>query len=246
MVRFLARNRTYFLTGAFILVFIFSLISNIPGWVLSDQIEKYSGQRLKIYDTRGTFWEGNGLLVALDQKHKNASPLLYINWDISLGFTHFIGMKFKLGNKEIANVYLDKKGITIDKVDISLAITQVSQLFGPLKDLNVSGNIKITTNHININKKMEGIAKVDLENVSSGLSKVNPLGSYTIEFNTSNGNIDVHSSPGVALSLNGQGTLNGGLTLSARVDEAKKEDMLQFITIMGIPNPDGSYRLKIF
>src|SRR3990167_9693145 len=110
MNRFFVRTRKYILGISFISVFAIDLIGNIPAWVLSNRIHAASEQRLKLYDTRGTFWKGSGLLVALDQKHQNASPLLYINWDINLGLTKFIDVKFSVGNTDVANIYLNKKG----------------------------------------------------------------------------------------------------------------------------------------
>ena len=245
MRRFLASSRKFIISTLFILVFICALINNIPSWVLGNVIQNYSNQRLKLYDTHGTFWNGSGLLVALDTKLQNASPLLYIDWTIKPGWSKFIDIKFSLGKKNFADVYLNKGGVNLDKLDLSLSLSQVSQLFGPLKDLGISGNIKVSADHVVIGKKMLGNFKINLDNISSGISRVNPLGSYTVNLNPATGAIEVDSTAGSTLMLSGAGSISS-LSLKARIDEAKKEEMLQFITVMGIPNPDGSYQLKLF
>ena len=242
-----AKTSRYILIFTFVFIFISTLIINIPTWVLANQIEKYSQHRLKLYNQSGTFWHGQGLLVATDAKLQQTAPLIYINWKLSLGLTKYINIKFAMGQHEIANVYLDKNGVNLDKLDVHFSIIQVSQLIDVVKDLNISGNLHVVTNHILLtNKSSTGQFNINISNVSTTMSPVNPLGSYNMMFNTSDGKISIDTEPGGVLSIKGEGSVNGGLILNATIEPSKAEQMKQFITVMGIPRSDGSYDLKLF
>jgi hypothetical protein len=245
MKHFLNQNKPYVIASLFILVFVISLINNMPTWILGKVVEHYSQGKLKLYNQNGNFWHGSGLLVATDTKLQQSAPLLLVDWNINLGLTKFIDVKFTTGNNPIAEVYLNKAGVNLDKVNLSLSISQVSQLSSIVQTLGLSGNISLITDHIILGKTTSGIFDILLSNVSSSISPVNPLGSYKIQLNASNSSLNVASVGSSLLMLKGNGNLNS-LSLDARIDPAKKEQMAQFITVMGIPKADGSYELKIF
>lgn len=246
MRKFLVKRKKLIYISTFLLVFSVTMVHNIPCWILANLVEKYSEKHLKLYDTQGTFWSGSGLLVAMDtKKQSHSSPLLYLDWHLSMGFKRFIDIKFTVGAKQIAEIYLNKDGVNVDNVDISLSISQVSQLLDLIHDLGVSGNLNVKTKHLLLAKKIDGDFKVRLDDVSSTISRVNPLGSYNVTISPGSGDIRIDADSNSVLQLSGDGSFNG-LSLKARVREDKKEDMLQFMTAMGIPMPDGSYQLKIF
>lgn len=241
---FIAKNR-YLISILFSIMFLFTLVYNIPSWVLSNVVQNYSQGRLKLYDTQGTFWKGSGLLVAIGSKLDTSAPLLLINWQIKLGIPKFVDIQFTVDKKQVADLYINKHGANLDKLNLSLSITQVEQLFDIAKSMSLSGNINLSADHIQVGKKIVGNILVSLDNLSSGISKVNPLGSYVVQLTTDTGDINVHSSPNSVLNLSGNGTVNS-LSLNVQINPANKEDMLQFVTLMGAPKPDGSYQLKIF
>ncbi|HMT02495.1 MAG TPA: hypothetical protein PKD00_04185, partial [Burkholderiales bacterium] len=75
-------------------------------------------------------------------------------------------------------------------------------------------------------------------------SPINPLGIYTIDFNTANNQININYSPDSIIMLKGTGDLTG-LIVNASVNESKKEKLQQLMAALGVPKPDGSYDLKI-
>ena len=246
MKKFFIQYKKILTSIAFTITFIYTLIYNIPSWILSNVMQHYSSERLRLYDTEGTFWDGSGVLVALSPKLKNGTSLILVNWKIKLGLNKFIDIQFNAGNKKIANVYINRQGLNLDNLDLSLSITQLERTLDIVKNMDVSGNLHVSTDHIQLNSRaITGQLAVNLDNVSSGMSKVNPLGSYTVQISMNEGNIVVNSNSDSILNLSGNGTINS-LILSAKVNQNEKEDMLQFITVLGAPKPDGSYELKIF
>lgn len=245
ITRHFVNKKKYYIGCLFILVFIVTLIRNVPTWVLGNAISHYSSEKVKLYNQTGTFWNGSGLLVANDPHTTHSAPLLLIDWKIKLGLKKFIAINFNIGDTQIAEVYLNSKGINLDNLNLSLSLSQVSQLSGVIKDLGLSGNMHLTASHLAIGKIFTGNFNIDFTDISSSLSPVNPLGNYQIDLDAATGNITVHTNGDSTLILNGSGNMNS-LTLNAKIAPSKTEKMQQFITVMGIPKPDGSYEMKIF
>ncbi len=240
-------HKRIFIKILFVLVLLLTVIINIPSNALSKFITYYSKEKLMLANTSGSLWHGSGLLVALDKKVSQSSPLLMLNWDILFGIKDFITINFTIDNNKIAQIILNKNGINLNQLNLSLSVSQVSQLFGLIHDLNLAGNLHIQTqNNIQINKLgYVGNILINLTNLSSSLSPVNPLGSYLINLDLSNYAINVSSEQNSTLMVNGDGDLSS-LELRANIMETKKLQMKEFIAFMGIPLPDGSYNFKIF
>ena len=245
LTRLYARYRKVLIAILFFLIFFITLFNTIPTWVLGSLLNKYSAEKLKLYDTHGTFWDGSGLLVATDPKSKSSAPLILLNWKIKLGMKKFVDMQFFVGDNKLANIYLDKKGLNLNNLNMSLSIGQVTELFGLIKNLGLSGNVNVSTDQMLLGKKNQGTFNIKLTAVSSSISPVNPLGDYNVIFNADNGSIKVSSSDSSSLILNGEGTVSE-LTLKGKVAPDKKDKLLQFITVIGLPQPDGTYAMKIF
>ncbi len=242
----LVKIKRYIIVSAFLLVFIFSLAANLPAWVLGNVVEKYSQGKLKIYNQTGTFWTGSGLFVAIDNNGKQSAPLLMINWKIRLGINKFVDAKFTIDNNQIAEVYLAKNGLNLDNLNLSLSISQVSHLVNVITSFGLSGNLNLSCRHMMLSSKnSSGTFNINLDNVSSNMSPVNPLGSYQISFDAENGGLNVSSNPNSALQLNGSGSIRG-LNLKGSIDKTKSEKMLQFISVLGMPGADGTYNIKVF
>ncbi len=232
----------------FTTVFVLGFFCNIPTMVLGSLVYKYSIHKLKLYNTHGTFWNGTGLLVAMGSANSSA-PLIRLNWNVKLGIKKFIDVTFYVDkinkNSTIANIYLNKDGVSIDNLKLYLSLNQVSELYNIVKNLNLSGNATISGDKIILGSHNAGNIQLQLSNLSSGLSPVNPLGSYNVEYNISNGNINILTPNPSIMNLTGKGTVDN-LLLNAKIDPSKKDKLLQFIAVMGMPQPDGSYTLKIF
>lgn len=245
MQYFINKNKRVFIIIAFAFVFMFTLIKNVPSNMLSKIITHYSKGYLQLYNPNGTFWHGSGLLAVANSKTGELSPLLLIDWDIKIGLKKFISIDFNVDKSSIANLYIDKTGANLDNLDIILSVTQVSQLVEIINSLGLSGNLEIMAKHINVGKNIDGVLNISINQVSSSISPVNPLGTYQMKFNLTDGAIDITSDPSSNLAISGSGNLQG-LTLNCKVLPSKKDKMLEFITVMGIQRPDGSYAMKVF
>lgn len=246
--KFFLKIKKYAVILAFSGIFVFTLISNMPTWILASQASKYSEGRVTLHNLSGTFWHGSGLLVASSGGNKQiqtSAPIAYVNWNISLGFKKYVNIVLSTGKNEVANLYLNNGGLNIDNLNLSLSVIQMTQLVDVVKDLGVSGDFHIQASHILLAKKPEGQLNISIRNVSSGLSPINPLGNYQMTFDAGSGKISVNTDYGSVLNLKGDGSTSS-LTLNATIEPSKAEAMKTFITLMGAPRPDGSHDLKLF
>lgn len=234
------------LWGMFFIVILFNFVAIIPTFMINTIITRASKDKLKIYNQSGTFWHGSGLLVVNNNKKEPIAPILLLNWKISFGLTKFINLHLFTGNATIADVYVDKQGVNIDNLSLSLSATQVSQLVDIVRDVQLSGNIHLQSKHMLVTKdKAQGMLTIDFVNVSSGLSPVNPLGNYVISLNSATGAIEVTSKPGSTLSLSGSGSLNS-LQINASVAKDKQEQLKSFMVAFSDGQVKDSYIIKVF
>ena len=230
----------------FVVIFLSGIIINLPSWILSNAMNYYSGGKIKLYNETGNFWRGTGLLVIENKRLKVSAPLIVINWSLSLGFRRFVNVDFFMESNKVADVYLNKDGLNLDKLKLSLSLDQVTQLVSIVGNLGLSGNLNLSTDHILITtKKSTGIFIATIDSLSSSMAPINPLGSYNINFDVSNSAVTVSSKSGSTLDISGSGNA-GSLSLKAIVDKDKQAQMSQFMTVLGMPNADGSYTLKVF
>lgn len=221
------------------------LLAEMPAWVVGSIFSHYTAGRLVTKNESGSFWNGNALLVAVSENKKTQEPLMRVHWNLKLGLTKFIALDLKSYNKNVANIFINKDGMNVQNVDLSLAINQLTIFVGNLNSLNLTGNVKVTAPTIKIAKKLSGNVQLSLSNIGSGMSPVNPIGNYNLSLDLSNMAINVSSVGDSVISITGSGDASH-LQLSATVDPDKKADMLQFMTMMGIPQSDGSYALKVY
>lgn len=237
--------RKILISIAAVIVSVSILVIEMPAWLVGTIFSHYTSGRLVTRNESGSFWHGNALLVAVSENKKTQEPLIRVSWDLKLGLSKFVSLDLKSYNKQIASIYINKDGANVDNLDALLAINQLTAFTGNLNTLKLSGNMHVNTPNLVIGKKMSGSIQLQLNNIGSGISPINPIGNYNVGFDLSNLSINVNSSGDSVINVSGSGDLKH-LQLSARVQEDKKADMLQFMTMMGAPQPDGSYELKVY
>ncbi len=225
--------------------FVGGLIMYMPAWLVGSLADKYSEHRVSTSNEKGTFWNGGAMLMASDSDGKNLVQVTRINWKVKLGFSKFIDINFTSSDRTIANVSLTGKGLQVSNVNLNLSMDQLEPFLGNLSSMGLSGNVHVNASSLSLGKANTGTINVKLEDVGSSISPVNPVGSYDVQLNLANSGIDVVSSPDSVISVKANGTMKG-LTLNSTVQADKKEKLLQFMTMMGLPQPDGSYQMKVF
>lgn len=226
--------------------FIGGLIVYMPAWIVGSLADKYSDHRISTSNEQGTFWNGGAMLMASDSSGKNLVQVTRIKWKVKLGFSKFIDINFTSSDKTIANISLSNKGLQVGNVNLNLSMDQLEPFLGNLSSMGLSGNVHVDAANLSLsNKSNSGIVHVKLEDVGSSISPVNPIGSYTVQLDLANSGIDVSSTPDSVINVKANGNMKS-LTLNSTVQADKKDKLLQFMTMMGLPQPDGSYQMKVF
>ena len=225
--------------------FIGGLIVYMPAWLVGSLAYKYSGHRISTSNEQGSFWNGGAMLMASDSNGKTFVQIMRIKWKIKLGLSKFIEVNFTSSDKSIANVSLSKAGLQVSNVNVDLSVDQLEPFLGNLSSMSLSGNVHVDASSLTLGKTNVGTINVKLEDVGSGISPVNPIGSYTLQLNLASSSIDVSSSTDSVIGVTATGSMNS-LTLNSTVQADKKDKLLQFMTMMGLPQADGSYKMKVF
>ncbi len=227
------------------IIFCGLIIWQIPAWVVGSIASKYSANRVSTAYETGTFWNGSAMLLASDSNGKSVVPITKINWTIKLGLTKFVEITFTSSEQPIAIIDLTKSGLVVNTVNLDMSMDQITPFLGNLGTLGLSGTVHVTADDLHLGKANSGVINVSLQDVGSGISPLNPIGSYSLRFDLSSSSINVVNSGDSIISVNGSGNMSG-LVLNSTIQPDKKEQMLQFMTMMGIPQPDGSYKMKVF
>lgn len=237
----------YLITTVVVLFAIYYFIYSTPTWVLSYFISKYSDQNFAISNQSGTFWQGSGLLVINNPALKGAIPVMDINWHITLGLKKLISVHLSSFNNTIAVVTVDKNGLHLNDLSLTVSLSQTSYLLAALHSLDLAGTVNITSSDgINIGRHggMEGTINANLYHLSSTISPLNPIGDYSATMNLKSGVIIVKTINDAIIKIDGEGSIRG-LTLNASVQPDKKDKLLQFMVMFGDQVGDNQYKLKL-
>ena len=233
------------LSATFVCGLLYSLVANLPAWLLGNIANHYSQNRLDTTNEDGSFWNGHAMLIAKDSDTKSVVPLIMLGWKVKLGLTQFVTITFSAAKNTLAVATLSRAGFQINNLDLSLSLDQLAPLLGNLNSLALSGNVNVSSTEIKLAKKVQGIIKVKLEAVGSGIAPVNPIGSYQLDLDLAAQSLNVSSDADSIINVSGGGNFKS-LVLKSRIKEDKKERLLQFMTMMGVPQADGSYQMKVF
>lgn len=165
-------------------LFCISLLVMAPASLLGAQLESFSGGRLSLANTRGTLWNGSGIL--LFQHETRFITLGDYAWQLRPAelFTH--GLAFAVRHGEQASPMQLAFAPMQQKVELSNWHTtlpaQILAVLAPqLRPYQLSGEIGLTTDSFAFSPSgVEGKAKLDWMQAGSGLSQVYPLGNYQI------------------------------------------------------------------
>lgn len=221
------------------------LVYKLPAWFLGVLTSKYTDNRLVTSEETGTFWNGSALLVASDKDNKKNIPLSRIDWKVALGLKQFIVLNVKNSGSQLAKISLQKDGVHVDNLNMTLSMEQLIGFATNLSTLGLFGDVNLTGNEIILSKINKGQINVNLNSVGSAMSPLNPLGSYIVAFNLTSNQLNVQSTGDSILDVSGSGNTKS-LSLTATIKPDSQEQMLQFMTMMGVPQGNGSYLLKVF
>ncbi len=197
-----------------------------PATWITKLVELQTKDLLTIGDARGTIWRGSAVIARRNTATNKLISLLpgRFSWEIS--------PKILIGKLE-ARIFNDKmlrnplyitgywNNYQLNKSDMTLPSNKLVSLGAPFNTIRPSGDLLLSWSDVififdNSIMKIYGKMTLDLKNIETKLSPVNPLGNYTLNFdwNGSEGEVVLSTKNGI-LILNGEGLIkNGKLSFS--------------------------------
>lgn len=220
--------RRWSIAGALLGVAI-ALVLFAPASWLARALASATGEHLLIVDTRGSVWNGSGVLVlAGGAGSRDAAALpgrlrwkmgvkgfglqLAAQQDCCINGDLLVGIKPGFGRLELS---IDTRADWLARLPAGL----LAGLGTPWNTLQLGGSLRLSARELKLESvqgrwRQFGDLQLDLLNLSSRVSTVAPLGSYRLSITADPGNAGVSNvrlqTLEGALQLSGAGTLSGG------------------------------------
>ncbi len=214
--------------AAALLGMMLAVVMFAPASWLARAVASASNQQLLITETRGTVWNGSGMLVLTGGSDSRDASILpgRLSWSIGLRTS---GLLLRASQACCINGELQmllKPGLGRVEITLSnqadwLARWPAAWLAGlgtPWNTLQLGGSLRLSAQDLSVkfsqgHWRQSGQIDIEMSNLSSRLSTLAPLGSYRLRITPDAGNsgassISLSTSDG-ALLLSGQGSLGG-------------------------------------
>jgi general secretion pathway protein N len=233
-----------------------ALILFAPASWLARALASATNDHLLIVDTRGSIWNGSGVVVLTggagardaaalpgrmhwQMRLKGLGLQLAARQDCCVNGELLMGIKPGLGRMEIS---IDNRADWL----VRLPAGVLSGLGTPWNTLQLGGSLRLSARELRLESvqgrwRQFGELNLDLLNLSSRVSTVAPLGSYRLSLNADAGNPGVStlrlSTLEGALQLSGAGTLSPGgksrFTGEAGAAPGREEALNNLLNIIG-------------
>lgn len=237
--------------GLLAAVIVFAPASWLAGWLASA-----SAGHVLVVDTRGSIWNGSGVLVLTGGAGSRDAASLpgRLHWQMSLQ-----GLGLQLAARQdccingelrlLIQPGLGRTRIALENRADWLARLPAGVLAGlgtPWNTLQLGGTLRLTAREFVLESaqgrwRQSGSLQLELSNLSSRISTVAPLGSYRLDLNADtatpgSSTLQLSTLEG-ALQLNGVGTLNPGgksrFTGEAAAAPGREEALNNLLNIIG-------------
>lgn len=181
-------------------VMLLTLIVRWPATWVAQQVAQASQGRVLLADAEGTLWQGNAVL-ALQANGQAATSLAgRLRWQVGLGELWRGRLRLTLQHSEAmpqaVAFHLGWQGLEVDAGSADLPASWLSGLGSPFNTLRPNGRLHAQWPMLHASwRNPQGASKggalqfddgsrlaIGLEQVSSNLSTVKPLGSYQMDF----------------------------------------------------------------
>ncbi|WP_151447972.1 type II secretion system protein N [Lacisediminimonas profundi] len=225
----------------------------LPASWMSPLVERQTGGRLALGDPQGSLWQGSAFVGAAPGRSEPVTPLLpgRFAWTLSpallLGRVHL-----QLSNPAALSQDVTLTGSwyrwQLSPAAIAMPAERLAALGAPLNTLQPSGRMTLSWSPLQLslqgnNLQVSGPMKLDMDEISSRLSPIRPLGAYTLaaQWNGEQADLRLSTRSG-SLVLNGSGRLaRGRLQFSGRAEAApgEEEKLGNLLNLLGQRRSEG-------
>lgn len=218
-------------------------------------LQKQTKGQFALADIEGSLWNGSGVITVSDHNN-NLIPLLpgRFHWELSPAV--LVGqIELSIENDEVLQQPLYISGnfrhLQLNPDTLVLPADRLASLGAPLNTVQPAGEVLLSwdTLWITLSDKtidMSGSIKLAMNDMSSALSPIKPLGTYMMDvvWRGQEADIVLETMKGPML-LSGKGRIIKGrlhFTGLAQAEIGREEDLIGLLNLLGRPRPDiGKY-----
>jgi general secretion pathway protein N len=218
-----------------------------PATWLASLLEMQTAGRLTLGDAQGTLWRGSAFIGAAPGGNEPVSPLLPGRFVWRLSPAVLLGrVDAELENAAALSQPVNVTGSwhlwQVSPAAITLPAERLSALGAPLNTIQPTGQMRLSWQLLQLkqqkgNIEVSGSMNLEMNDITSRLSPIKPLGSYDLAFDWQELQADVMlKTVKGPLLLNGSGKIsNGRLKFSgkAEAEAGQEEKLANLLNLLG-------------
>ncbi len=200
-------------------------------WVAA-LVERQTAGRITLGDPQGTLWHGSAFIGGAAGRNDAVTPLLPGRFTWKLSPLSLLGsVRMELSNPQALTQPVQFTGSwrqwQLSPAALMLPADGLSGLGAPLNTLGLAGRLQLSWTSLQLalverNVAIEGVTTLQMQDVSSRLTPIRPLGSYqlALDWRGQQAGVNLSTTKGPLL-LSGTGQLQGGrLQFSGQAEAA--------------------------
>ncbi|HEY4542242.1 MAG TPA: type II secretion system protein N [Noviherbaspirillum sp.] len=226
----------------------------LPAAWLGPAVEAQTGGRITLGDAQGTIWNGSAFIGGAPSGNDPVTPLLPGRFSWTLSPLVLLGqVDAEVRNPEALSRPVSITGSwwrwQVSAAEVVLPASRLAGLGAPLNTIQPSGTMTLGWSPLQLARRADGGVEVQgtttlvMEDISSRLSPVKPLGAYRvrIDWRGERGDLALTTIKGPML-LSGNGRLiNGRLQFSGKAEaaEGQEERLANLLNLLGQRRREG-------
>jgi general secretion pathway protein N len=231
------------------------LLVTLPAAWITPQFAKATHGHVNLVEPDGSLWRGSAVLMLAAGPDGSGATLLpgRIEWSTSFLslFTGRVRMQMRQTDAMPDPIQVDvtRRGALMTAGAIEVPASLLAGLGAPFNTLNLQGDVRLSwTDWRSFGREAFGQLAVLLNEMSSSVSRVKPLGSYrvVIQAQGSAATIDLSTLKGPLL-LNGHGSVATGSTSfqgTASATPDALDNLAGLLNLLGAPTGQGTVALN--
>lgn len=231
----------------------FTALAFFPAAWLAALVEKQTAGRLTLGDAQGTLWRGSAFIGAAPGGNDPVTPLLpgRFAWRVSpmvlLGRVD-ADLDNAAALSHAFNVTGNWHQWQVSPAEIIFPAERLAALGAPMNTIQPSGQMRLSWQLLQLNRQdrkieVTGSMNLEMNDMSSRLSPVKPLGAYdlALDWHGTQATVTLKTVNGPVL-LNGSGVLSNGhmrFSGSAYAEAGQEEKLANFLNLLGQRRKQG-------